>query len=174
MKGSIAVCLQNLVETKFGKDKWANILEKSGLQKDLKIYTHHEIEDTTILNVVSKTCEELGITLEQAADAFGNHWMTEFAPKHYYAFILRHSNAKDFLLHMDKVHGEVTTKENSTPPRFNYEIISDNTITMEYKSKRGMELFWIGLIKGVGAYYKENIEIKKTGNSKVELTFAEK
>ena len=55
MKGTIAICLQNLVTEKYGKDKWLNILIKSGLPNDLKIYEHHDIDDNVIMNVLTNT-----------------------------------------------------------------------------------------------------------------------
>jgi len=171
MKGAIAVSLQSMVEKEFGKDKWVNIIKRAGLPANTTFFAHHEIEDKAIMHVVKSTCEELNITLEQAADAFGNYWMTEYAPKKYYAFILTVKDAKSFLLKMNEVHKKITSQENATPPKFEFEEKNDNTITMKYISKRNMEVFWIGLIKGVGNYYKQNIEIKKIETSKVELTF---
>lgn len=171
MKGSIVVCLQEMVEKKFGIDKWEAIKDESGIPANKQFYAHHEIEDPIVMQVVENTCKVLGITLEQAADAFGNYWMTEFAPKKYYAFVMIHNTAKSFLLGMKELHDKVTTAENASPPHFEFEEIDDKTITMKYASKRNMEVFWIGLIKGVGAHFKENIEIKRLEHSKVELTF---
>lgn len=171
MKGVIANCLCEMVVNRFGQKKWNNILIKSGLPANQQFYNHHDIDDAMILKVVGKTCEELGITLEQAADAFGDYWMTVFAPKKYYAFVLSHSSAKSFLLSMDSVHTKVTNSENANPPGFTFEELDKNRITMTYLSKRNLEVFWIGLIKGVGNYFKEKIDIKPITKSKVELTF---
>ncbi len=42
---------------------------------------------------------------------------------------------------------------------------------MTYKSKRGLIDFLVGLIKGVGKYFKENLEVTKLGNNKVKIVF---
>ena len=73
------MCLQQMVEDKFGKAKWKNILEMSGLPKNHLFISNQQIDDNLILKVIGNTCEALDITLEQAADAFGSYWMTEFA-----------------------------------------------------------------------------------------------
>jgi hypothetical protein len=171
MKGVIPKCLNEMVVKNFSQEKWENILLKSGLPADQQFFNHHEIDDNLILKVVENTCEVLGITLEQAADAFGDYWMTEFAPKKYYAFVLTHTSAKSFLLSMSSVHKKVTTSENANPPSFTFEELDDKRITMTYSSKRNLEVFWLGLIRGVGNYFKENIDIKPITESKVELTF---
>lgn len=168
------MCLQQMVESKFGKAKWSSIMEKSGLPRTKTFVSNHQIDDDLIYKVIGNTCDELDITIEQAADAFGNYWMTEFAAKKYYAFVLTHQNARSFLLSMTKVHDKITNDEKATPPKFEFEELSENMITMTYNSKRNLEVFWLGLIKGVGDYFNENIEIKELGKSKVELTFTNK
>lgn len=172
MKGTIAICLQDLVKTKFSEDNWETILVKSGLPKDLVIYAHHDIEDDVIMKVLNSTCEVLNITLQQAADAFGEYWMIDYAPKKYFAFFQNVKNAKDFLLNMDRLHAKLTDKiENAKPPKFTYDDIDKNTLIMNYISERGLEQIWIGLIKGVGKYFKENINIEKLSENKVKITF---
>ncbi|GAB4261832.1 MAG: hypothetical protein Kow00111_10410 [Thermincola ferriacetica] len=73
---------------------------------------------------------------------------------------------------MDSVH-EAMTKSmvNSAPPRFSYEIVNEKTIIINYKSKRNLIQFLVGLIKGVGNYYKENLRVKLLNNNRVEVVF---
>jgi len=172
MKGTIAICLQDLVKTKFGKDNWENILVKSGLPKDLVIYGHHDIEDGVIMKVINSTCEVLGITLQQAADAFGDYWMNEYAPEKYFAFFSGKKTAKEFLLNMDNLHIKLTDKiKDAKPPKFTFKEIDKNTIIMTYISSRNLQPIWIGLIKGVGIYFKENINIENISKNSVKITF---
>jgi len=159
MKGVICKCLQELVVEKFGKDKWEAILEKAGLPKN-KVFTNVEnVEDAQVLKLIDATCKVLGITPQQAADAFGEYKEAK--------------NAKDFLLKMDSVH-ERTAKSvpGAQPPRFKYQQKDDKTLVMIYKSKRGLIDIMIGLIKGVGKYYKENLTVTKLGPDRVEIKFA--
>ena len=142
------------------------------MPNDIKIYGNHDIDDNVIMNVLTNTCEVLDVTFEQAAKTFGNYWMNESASKTYFAFFHRSKSAKEFLLAMDSVHEKVTDKiNNANPPGFEYEDVDKNTLIMTYKSKRGLEQIWIGLIKGVGDYYKENIEVIKLSKKSVKINF---
>ena len=173
MKGTIVIALQDLVKNKFGQEKWINILKKSDLPTDKVFYPHHDVDDSMFMKLIQNTCKVLGITLEQAAEAFGNYWMNEYVPKKYFAFFYGKRTAKDFLLDMNRVHSKMVDKlENAQPPRFECEVLDENKITMSYSSQRGLEPIWIGMIKGVGTYFKEDIKIKKIGKNKVELTFS--
>lgn len=175
MKGVIACCLADLVQTKFGKDKWETILVKSGLNPTTKFLCTQDIPDEAIMSVVQNTCDVLGITLTQAADAFGDYWVNDFATKvykAYYPFYPEDKSAKGFLLNMDSVHKMVTRNvPNAHPPRFEYEWKSDNTLIMHYKSARGLVDFLVGLIKGVGRFYNEELNVTKLGPDKVEVVF---
>jgi hypothetical protein len=42
---------------------------------------------------------------------------------------------------------------------------------MKYKSHRNLIDFLVGLIKGVGKFYKEDLKVTKLTNDKVEIVF---
>jgi len=42
---------------------------------------------------------------------------------------------------------------------------------MKYISKRGLIDFMVGLIKGVGKYYREDLKVTKLGNDRVKIVF---
>jgi hypothetical protein len=42
---------------------------------------------------------------------------------------------------------------------------------MKYKSRRGLIDFMVGLIKGVGKFYKEDLKVTKLSSDKVEIVF---
>lgn len=69
--------------------------------------------------MLKNTCQVLGITLEQAAEAFSEYWVNVYAPKVYGIYYRGVNGARDFLLKMDEVHVKTTkTMENASPPRF--------------------------------------------------------
>jgi hypothetical protein len=173
MKGVIANCLEELVKENYGKGKWEDSLEKAGLPRDTRIMVTQVIDDASFLNLVAAVCHVLGITAVQAADAFGDYWVNSFAPKIYSPFYRNATTAKEFLLKMDGVHKSVTKHiTNDRPPRFDYEWVNDRTLVMHYKSDRGLIDFLVGLIKGVGRYYKETLKVRKLGHSSVEIVFS--
>lgn len=171
MKGVIADCLKKLVIDKFGKEKWETSLEAAGLPANSIFLVAQDIPDTKFFELVGSVCKILGITLEQAAEAFGDYWVNEYAPKIYKVYFNKES-ARDFLLNTDYVHATVTKNlSNAKPPRFSYEWEGDNTLIMHYKSERNLIDFVIGIIKGVGKYYNENLSVTKLGEDKVKVIF---
>ncbi len=171
MKGVIADCLKNLVVNKFGQDKWAKSLEIAGLSKNATFLAGQDIPDETVLQLVDSVCKVLNITMLQAADAFGDYWVNDYAANIYKPFY-KATTAKEFLLNMDEVHVNITKNiPNAHPPRFTYKWENDKTLVMHYKSSRGLIDFMVGLAKGVAKYYKENLKITKVGNDKVQIEF---
>ena len=172
MKGVIAMCLKDLVVNKFGADKWTECLKNLGEAQDIPILASSDMHDEVVMKMVQAACKTLGISLQQAADAFGEYWVCNFSPKIYGAFYRKYGNAKDFLLAMDKVHVDMTTMlKDSTPPRFDYEWKDNRTLIMKYKSKRNLIDFAVGLAKGVGKYYKEDIKVSKLSDDKMQIVF---
>ena len=172
MKGVIAACISELVKAKFGEDKWKNILRRSGLDENLTVTSMSDIEDKTIFSIVDSICKELNVPKQTVCDEFGAYWVNTYAKRIYGAYYMNIKSAKDFILKMDEIHVKTTKNiANSRPPRFDIEHVNDNTIIVTYKSSRNMIDFYIGLVKGVGIYFKKTIGIKKISEQKVQLTF---
>jgi hypothetical protein len=173
MKGTIVCCLEELVTSKFGKDKWLAILKEVGVPT-YKLFTSVEdVEDATVMKAIEATCKVLGITPQQAADAFGEFWVNSYAPKTYKTFFTRVNSARDFLLQMDDIHVENTKRiPNAKPPRFRYEWQDKNTLIMTYSSSRGLIDIAAGLARGVGTYYKEKLAVTVVGADKLKIVFA--
>ena len=173
MKGVIVNCLEELVRTKFGKGKWEEALEMSGIPKNSIFLPSQDIDDRTVMSVVKSVCSILEITINQVADAFGEYWMTGYAPRIYKTYFRGKNTAKEFLLSMDNVH-DLTTDNmpNAQPPKFEFEWENDNNLVMKYTSQRSMMDFMVGLIKGVGKYYNEDLEISQLGSNRVRIVFS--
>lgn len=173
MKGVIATCLAGLVKENFGRDKWEDALEDAGLDRHAIFSATNKVDDATVLKVVASVCKVLNISALQAADAFGDYWVNVYAPRIYGAYLQEAKTAKELLLGMDKIHETVTsTIPNAHPPRFDYKWRDDYTLIMTYKSPRGLIDFLVGLIKGVGRYFNEDIKVQKRSQTDVEIIFA--
>ena len=171
MKGSIVNCLEELVVTKFGKEKWQNALENAGVEKSKSFLPIIDVDDSQVMNIVKSVCETLKIPLTQAADAFGDYWVNVYSQKMYSAYY-KNKTAKDLLLNMDSIHTTITkTIKNANPPRFDYEWKDDRTLIMNYQSHRGLVDFVVGLIKGVSKFYKENLKVTKLDSNKIQVVF---
>ena len=172
MKGVIAVATKELIQKKFGEEVWKKVLEKAGFKEELVILPSSDVDDEVVLKIVKAICEVLNLSLPQVADAFGDYWMTEYAPLVYKPFFRNVHSAKDFLLKMDAIHVATTsTLPDATPPRFEYEWRDDKTLIMTYKSKRSLIDFAIGLAKGVGKYFGENLRVNKIDDKHLEIKF---
>ncbi|MGO9484167.1 MAG: heme NO-binding domain-containing protein [Rhodomicrobium sp.] len=174
MKGTITVCLIELVENKFGKDKWAAIIEDAGLAAQASSFrmAPYDIPDEQVLKLIASTCKVLRITAQQAADAFGEYWCCTYAPRVYAPFYKRFKSAREMILGMDKVHVDMTaTIPNAQPPRFNYVWENPNTLVVEYKSKRNLIDIYAGLVRGVGRYFKEKLTVTKLSPAQVRIVF---
>lgn len=172
MKGAIAQCLEDMVKNKFGKDIWEKSLENAGMSKSTFFMPVQNIDDEKVMKLINSVCNNLKISQAQAADAFGDYWVNVYAPKLYNSYFKNAKSAKEFILNMDGVHDSVTRNiKDATPPRFEYEWKDNKTLLMKYKSQRGLIVFLVGLLKGVGKHYNENIRITQLGTNKVQILF---
>ncbi len=171
MKGSIPACLKEMVINKFGEEAWEKSLENAGLSGYVIFVPMEDVPDEDVLKLVNSVCKVLNIPLTQLADAFGDYWVNKYG-KEVYSMYYKGNSAKEFLLNMDDVHQMVTRRiPNAHPPRFDYEWKDDNTLIMTYKSKRKLIDFVVGLVKGVGKYYQENLRVTKLGEDRVQVEF---
>ncbi|MDU9048293.1 MAG: heme NO-binding domain-containing protein [Candidatus Electrothrix sp. Rat3] len=172
MKGVIATCLAGLVKDNFGREKWEDALEDAGMDRHAIFSATNKMDDAAVMKVVASVCKVLNITPLQAADAFGDYWVNVYAPRLYGAYFQEATSAKELLLGMDKTHEIVTsTIPNAHPPRFEYEWRNSRTLIMKYRSHRGLVDFLVGLIKGVGKHFHEDLRVKKLNNTDVEVVF---
>ena len=172
MKGVIVTCFARLVRDRYGEDKWEEALEDAGMDRHSIFFATSQLDDATFIKIVNSVCKVLKLTFTQMAEAFGEYWMNEYAPRIYGVYLQEAGSAKELLLNMDKIHETVTsTIPNSQPPRFNYEWTDSNTLLMQYNSHRGLIDFFIGLVKGVGTYFQEELVVNKLSDTEVEIVF---
>ena len=173
MKGTIVRCLEEMVVTQFGEDKWQKSLEDAGIKSSRIFLPFEDVEDSVVMKLVTAVCKNLNISLSQAADAFGDYWVNVYSQKLYPQYYAKHKTARDFLLDMDAVHVAMTkTIKDAKPPRFEYEWKSEDTLIMHYNSHRGLIDFAVGLVKGVGKFYNETLRVTKLGSDKIEIVFS--
>jgi hypothetical protein len=174
MKATITNCLAELVESKFGKDKWASVLSDSGLTSQGGIYRipPSDIPDAEFHKLFASTCKVLGITSDQASDAFGEYWCCTYAPRMYGIIYKRFKNAREMIVGMDQVHIDMTKAiPNAQPPRFDYKWETTDVLVVTYKSKRKMIGVYAGLVRGVGKYFKEKLTVSRLSDEQIKIVF---
>jgi hypothetical protein len=172
MKGVIVTCLESLVKEQFSQQSWEDILKEADVEKHTLFNMTSNIDGKAVLEIIHATCKVLNLTLNEAADAFGDYWVNVYAPKVYSMYFRKAHSAKEMLLNMDKLHETVTSSiADAHPPRFDYEWKDEKTLIMHYKSHRGLIDFFVGLIKGVGKYYNEELKVAKQSETAIEIVF---
>ena len=172
MKGTIYRCMQETVESRFGHEKWRQILRELGLPEQKMFTLGEDVDDALTGRALETACRVLGVTAEQLGDAFGLQWASVYAPEIYRTYYAQAKTAREFLLGMDKVHTQVTaTVKNARPPRFTFEWRDDRTLHIKCASTRGLAFLVPGLAKGVGAHFKEKLDARMVGADRIEVRF---
>ena len=172
MKGAIVQCLGDLVKSNFGNDKWEQSLETAGMSKTSFFTPIQNVDDEKVMKIIESLCKVAKISPAQAADAFGEYWVNVYAPKVYSSYFKGANSSKEFILKMDNIHDSVTKNiPNAHPPRFEYEWKGTQTMIIKYKSNRGLIDILLGLVKGVGKYYKEDLKVTKLSSDRLQVIF---
>src|SRR5262245_50087929 len=172
MKGSVVDCIAKLVTEKHGQERWEQIVEHAGLSKRTFFVPIQDVKDETVCAILGALCKTLGVTLEQALDAFADYWMNDYGLKVYKAYYRGLNSSREFLLKMDKVHDELTKNiPNARPPRFEYRWQDPKTLRMTYKSERGLIDLMVSMAKAVGNYFKEELAVTKISDKEIQIVF---
>jgi hypothetical protein len=173
MKGVIPLALREMILKQFGAEKWKEVLHKAGMAQEPLLLAVGDVEDPVVLKMVHSVCQVLNLSLVQAADAFGDYWVNVYSQKAYRRYYEKCKNAKEFLLQLNSIHQTATQNlPGARPPQFEFQPEGDQALVLTYKSPRGMIDFAVGLIKGVGHFYHENLRITKIAANKVRVVFS--
>lgn len=165
MKGTIPKCLEEMVKARYGDPVWARVKAKAGLASWHSFLTTEDIDDDTVKQLFATTAEVLESDVQSVMDDFGIHWSTVYAPDIYGVYFRRASSARELLLAVAQIHRDTTaTVANAKPPRFSYEWLDERTLVMTYASERHMAALMPGLIRGVGEYYGEELDVTRSGD----------
>ena len=166
MKGTVVLCLQELVEKRFGAEKWKQALLTAGLSEVRLFSTLEDVSDEQVFalaGIVSKTTK---VPRERLREMFGEYWSNQYAPRIYGSYYRKAKTARDLLQNLDHIHTAMTNSmPGARPPRFKYHWTAPNVLTMHYESKRGLVGLMPGLIRGVGKYYNEALRVTVKDNS---------
>ena len=173
MKGSIVQCFEELVTKRFGKDAWEKSLVAAGLEASAMFLPIQNVDDSVVMTLLEAVSGQLGLSMTEIADAFGEYWVMEYSQRIYYQYYTKYSSAREFLQGMDAVHVSMTRNiEGATPPRFDSTWEGENKLIMRYKSHRPLIDFVVGLAKGVGKFYKEPLSVTKVDSNNVQIIFS--
>ena len=172
MKGVIVNGLEEMVVKRFGKEKWSQILDKLGTDRRFFLATS-DIDDAEVMKIFSATSEVLDRDTGRVMRDFSRYWISTYAKRIYPAYFMGVNDAKSLILKVDEIHRLITQNmENARPPHFEYEWKDSRTLIVHYHSRRSLIDLAVELIRAVGEEYGEPLEIKKLGNSAIEVRFS--
>ncbi len=171
MKGTILVCLKELVEKRFGKAAWDKALAAAGVPGQLFL-APADVPDATALGILGALANITSTPAQTLMDAFGDYWANEYAPETYAAFYRQYDTAMDFLLGVDAIHQAATKSiQNAHPPRFTYERKGEKAFVMTYRSHRALGGLVPGLVHGIARYYGTKCTVRDLGGGRFEVGF---
>lgn len=165
MKGTIVKCLEELVCEKFGREAWAESLAFAGLESRI-FNTFEDVPDAEVMTLLRGVGAGQGLPMDGVMEAFGEYWSTVYAPRIYEAYYSGAKNARALLLQLDQIHTAMTKSvKMARPPHFRYEWRGEKHLIMHYQSGRGLVALMPALVRGVGKYYSEYLNVSVEGNA---------
>jgi len=160
MYGLINRSLKDMIQQKFGEEKWQEVLKKSDVPAD-SFLTMRSYDDALTYSLAGAASDVLGAPVEACLEMFGEFWVLETATKSYDVLLdSAGSNMLEFLTNMNALHDRITsTFLNYVPPEF-YVEKKECGHEIHYVSKReGLTPFVVGLLKGLAIRFECSLNI---------------
>lgn len=161
MYGLINSALKNMIQQRFGEEKWQEILSESGVPED-SFLTMRSYEDSLTYQLVGAASKVLEAPPEVCLEMFGEYWVIETAGKHYGTLMSASGQTMvEFIRNMNTLHDRITgTFINYIPPEFMVEDLPNNQYLIHYVSTReGLQPFVVGLLKGLAKRFNATLTI---------------
>ncbi len=167
MYGMVNKAVEEMVISQFDDETWEKIKAKAAI--DVEIFISNETyPDEITYKLVVSAAEILKLTPDQVLEAFGIHWVCHTAPEGYgELFTAGGKTLSDFLVNLPSFHSRIKLIfPKLDPPIFIITEPADNSLSLHYYSPRpGLTSFVIGLLKGLGIYYKTQLDIVLVNSS---------
>lgn len=169
MKGTVVSTWIKTCRKMYSDQVVNKALESVDLPTDVVFSPLQDVSEEVVVNLFRTMSKETGVPHEKLWRAIGKDNILTF--KQDYPGFFRRENAYQFLSSMNDLHKIVMKRfKGAKPPILDMEIISNNKVTLTYRSKRGMFDYLLGLLDGVEEYFKESIDIKEISRKADEMT----
>ena len=170
MYGLIHKALESMVRKQYGETTWEEILSNSEVESD-SFLTMRAYHDEVTFALVGAASQHLNLSTAECLEAFGEYWLMEFAPKNY-NMLLKSTGREpiEFLGNLDDLHDHISSAFTEfRPPSFAVEEISETVYLLHYRSSRkGLESFVVGILKGLKKRFETDIEIEVESREQLE------
>ncbi len=174
MKGTVVSVWMQTCRKLYGDSEVNETMDYVGWGGSKVFSPAEEINDGDIKKFIDKMSSRKNITTEKLWRAIGQDNIYSFAKV--YPVFFKHNSTYGFLKSLYDIHVVMTKKiAGAKPPLVEIHPISQNEAIMKYHSKRGMFDYFIGMLEGSFAYFKEKcdfvIQEKNSDTLIVKLNF---
>ena len=165
MKGSVVVTWLKTLDRMQGRDFMDRVFARHSWDRGRVIAPKDDVADDVIFGIVRDVADTAGIPLGKLWREIGFNNIESFHnwfPSYFDRFSL-----KSFLMMQDVVHAQLTRMiPNAKPPRMHPTELSPSECEIRYESSRGMFDYFLGLLDGSAAFFKEKLEITEVERGK--------
>lgn len=166
MYGLVNKAIEGLVCDHYGEETWDMIKEKANVDIDAFI-SMDSYDDEVSYKLVKAASEILGQPPEQVLEVFGEYWVLYTAKEGYGEMLkMAGDNLVTFLSNLDNLHTRIGLSfPQLQPPSIKCTDVQADSLRLHYYSTRpGLAPMVIGLVKGLGKRFNEEIDITQTMN----------
>lgn len=162
MYGLLNRAIKDLVESSFGPDAWASVVDKVG-PSALDFIAMKKYPDELTYELVAAVSQISGLSQDAVMDAFGEHWISYTGHVGHGDLIsIMGDDVITFLRNLDSMHIRIMSMfPELEPPKFVIEDLGGGMYEMDYYSHR--PALWpvvIGMVRGLGKMLKQDVSIR--------------
>ncbi|HWR03039.1 MAG TPA: methyl-accepting chemotaxis protein [Humidesulfovibrio sp.] len=170
MKGILPKIMLDFIQSKYGASVHAKVAEALGNPMFLPGSSY---PDQVLKQMADVVAQAVGQDQRAVFVDLGRYTIHQFHKM--YRGYFKADNLKTFLLTMNQTHAELTKAlPGIVPPRFSFED-RGNKLTMIYKSRRGYQHYFEGILRGAAEFYKTpvdvTVQIQDAETARADITF---
>lgn len=161
MYGLVNKAIEDMVCHHFGEEIWETIRQKADIEVEAFI-SMNPYSDEVTHRLVQAATEVLGLSSSEILSAFGEYWVLYTAMEGYSELMaMAGDNLPEFLHNLNNLHSRVGLSfPQLQPPSFSCASHSSQHLSLHYYSNReGLAPMVVGLIKGLGTRFNQNVDI---------------
>jgi hypothetical protein len=159
MHGIVFAELKKFVDTNYDHSVWLELLSASGLNGRTYL-PNLPYPDEELVEIVSQACIRTGASKETLLESFGRFIVPDLLAIFKYT-INPTWKTLDLIENVENVIHKAVRINNkgATPPMLKVSRVSKSLIEIVYQSPRKMEHLGVGIIKGIGHYFNEKVDV---------------
>lgn len=159
MHGRIFWEFRDYAEARYGPGTWLKLLKSCGMQE--KVYLRQPYPDTEMVSLLTAACDLSGRSLPALLEDFGEFTVPSLLSM-YGHLMMREWRTLDVIEHTEKTaHSAVRMMDaGSAPPFLLANRLGPEELMLTYSSPRKLCAFAVGVAKGLGKYFNEEVHIR--------------